>query len=81
LEAAGVPSGPINDVAQALDDPQVRARNMVVEMIDPALARPLIMAGNPIKMSAHEDPQTRPPAPALDADRAAILAELGLADG
>ena len=30
LEAAGVPAGPINTVAQALEDPQVRARGMVV---------------------------------------------------
>jgi len=81
LEEAGVPSGPINDVAQALDDPQVRARNMVVEMLDPELARPLIMAGNPIKSSAYADPTTRPAAPALDQHRAALLAELGLADG
>jgi CoA:oxalate CoA-transferase len=28
----------------------------------------LRMAGNPIKMSAFEDPRTRPPAPALGAD-------------
>jgi len=34
------------------------------------------MAGNPIKLSAHEDPATRPTAPALDADRRRILAEL-----
>ena len=30
LEAAGVPAGPINTVAQALEDPQVRARGMIV---------------------------------------------------
>ena len=64
LEEAGVPSGPINDVAQALDDPQVRARNMVVEMLDQSLPKPLIMAGNPIKSSAYPDPTTRPAAPA-----------------
>jgi len=80
LETAGVPSGPINDVAQALADPQVRARNMVVEMMDPALKAPLIMAGNPIKSSAHPDPETRPPAPDLDANRAQILAELGMGE-
>jgi CoA:oxalate CoA-transferase len=37
------------------------------------------MAGNPVKISGVEDPSTRRPAPALDADRARILAELGLA--
>jgi CoA:oxalate CoA-transferase len=80
LEQAGVPGGPINDVAHALSDPQIRHRNMVVEMIDPNGPN-LIMAGNPMKLSGVEDPAIRPPAPRLDADREAILTELGLADG
>ena len=77
LETAGVPAGPLNDVAAALDDPQVAARTMVVEADDPAVG-PLKMAGNPIKIAGFADPATRPPAPDLDADRAAILKELGL---
>jgi CoA:oxalate CoA-transferase len=75
LEAAGVPCGPINDVGAVVDDPQVRARNMIVAIDDPA-AGPLKLAGNPIKLSDFPDPPSRPPAPALDADRAAILSEL-----
>ncbi|QMW24502.1 CoA transferase [Sandaracinobacteroides saxicola] len=77
LEAAGVPCGPLQDVAQALNHPQVRARNMVIGTAFPGGA-PLLAAGNPVKLSAHADPATRPPAPVLDGDRAAILAELGL---
>jgi CoA:oxalate CoA-transferase len=77
LEAAGVPSGPLNDVAQVMSDPQVLARNMIVESLDPDLG-PIRMQGNPIKLSAHEDAKTRRAAPDLDADRAAILKELGL---
>lgn len=77
LEAAGVPCGPLQDVAQALNHPQVRARNMVIDKAFPD-GTPLIAAGNPVKLSGHDDPPTRPPAPALDADRAAILRELGL---
>jgi CoA:oxalate CoA-transferase len=77
LEAAEVPSGPINDVAAVMRDPQILARNMIVESLDPDLG-PVRMQGNPIKLSAHEDPKTRPAAPELDADRAAILKELGL---
>lgn len=72
LEKAGVPCGPINDVAHVLADPQVAARNMVVTAKDEA-AGPVRMAGNPIKMSAYPDPPTRAPAPDLDADRARIL--------
>ncbi|MEI6485377.1 MAG: CoA transferase [Sphingomonadales bacterium] len=77
LEAAGVPCGPLNSIGQALANPQVRARNMVIETALPD-GTPLIAAGNPIKLSGHADPATRPPAPALDGDRAAILKELGL---
>ncbi len=77
LEAAGVPCGPLNNIGQALANPQVKARNMVVHTALPD-GTPLIAAGNPIKLSAHADPATRAPAPDLDADRAAILKELGL---
>lgn len=77
LDAAGVPSGPLNDVAQVMADPQVLARNMIVESLDPDLGA-VRMQGNPIKLSAHEDPKTRPAAPELDADRERILKELGL---
>ncbi len=77
LEKAGVPCGPINNVAQVLADPHVRARNMVVTSEDP-VAGTVTMAGNPIKMSVFADPATRGKAPDLDADRARILKELGL---
>lgn len=75
LEAAGVPCGPLNTVAEALADPQVRARNMVVTADDPE-AGGVRMAGNPIKLSGVPDPPTRAPAPDLDADRDAIMKEL-----
>ena len=76
LEAAGVPCGPVNNVAQALAHPQTAARNMLVEVDDPATG-PLKLAGNPMKLSAFADPPTRAPAPDLDADRDEILRELG----
>ncbi|MCM0020353.1 MAG: CoA transferase, partial [Tagaea sp.] len=72
LDLAGVPSGPINDVKQALEDPQIAARNMVVAIDDKDVGA-LKMAGNPIKLSAYADPATRGPVPDLDGDRAAIL--------
>jgi CoA:oxalate CoA-transferase len=45
-----------------------------VSLEDP-VAGSVRMAGNPIKLSAFTDPSVRPPAPDLDADRAAIVAE------
>jgi len=77
IDLAGVPCGPINNVAQALADPQIRARNMIVAVDDPDVGE-LRMAGNPIKISDAADPATRRPAPALDADRQRILREFGL---
>ena len=77
LAAAGVPCGPLHDVAQALGHRQVRARNMVVTTAFPD-GSPLMAAGNPIKLSSFDDPPTRAKAPALDEHRAMILADLGL---
>lgn len=74
LMAAGIPCAPINDVADAMNDPQVRARNMVLPVDDPSVA-PLMVAGTPIKMSAYPEPRSRAAAPELDQDRARILRE------
>ena len=76
LEVAGVPCGPVNNIAQALAHPQTAARNMLISVDDPVTG-PLELAGNPMKLSAFDDPPTRPPAPDLDADRDRILRELG----
>jgi len=76
-EAGGIPCGPLQDTAQALNHRQVRARNMVIETAFPD-GQPLIAAGNPVKLSAYADPTTRPKAPLLDEHRAEILKELGL---
>jgi CoA:oxalate CoA-transferase len=77
LEAAGVPCGPVNNIAQALAHPQTAARNMLISVDDPVTG-PLELAGNPMKLSAFDDPPTRLRAPDLDADRDHILRELGL---
>jgi CoA:oxalate CoA-transferase len=74
LEEAGVPCSPIHTVADAVQHPQVRARNMIVEAGD------LRMAGNPVKLSAFADPPTRKEAPALDADGERLRREFGRAD-
>ncbi len=75
LSEAEIPHAPINNVADVLADPQVKARNMVVAVDDPDLPG-LRVAGNPIKMSAFPDPVSRGRVPKLDQDRARILADL-----
>jgi len=79
LERAGVPCGPINDIAAVLADPQVRARHMIVSADDP-IAGKLEMPGFPVKLDGVVESDVRSPAPQLDADRAKILAELERAD-
>lgn len=73
LGAAGIPTGPIQDVAQAMRDPQILARNMVVDVLDRNGRPAFKAAGNPIKMTGLGDPSVRPAAPDLDGDRGEIL--------
>jgi len=72
LEAAGVPCSLIHTVADAVEHPQVQARNMIVR------AGGLRMAGNPVKLSAFPDPPSRPAAPDLDADGPRIRQEFNV---
>ncbi len=76
VSKGGVPCGPINNIAQAIEHPQVAARNMLVDVPDGS-GGTLKLAGNPLKMSAFPDPTTRRPAPDLDSDRDTILSYLG----
>ncbi|SDP82043.1 CaiB/BaiF CoA transferase family protein [Desulforhopalus singaporensis] len=76
LSKAGVPSGPLNTVADILNDPHIEFRNMLITTEDPDIGQ-LKMAGNPIKFEGVPDLAKRPPAPDLDGDREKILAELG----
>jgi CoA:oxalate CoA-transferase len=71
LREAGVPVGPILDVAEAISLPQTKARNMVIE------AGGLQMPGNPIKISGYSDPAVRPGAPSLDQHGPALRQEFG----
>jgi len=50
LMAVDVPCGPINNIEQVVNDPQIAAREMIVEVDNP-LAGPLKMPGVPIKFS------------------------------
>ncbi|NNU80577.1 CoA transferase [Halovulum dunhuangense] len=74
LDRAGIPCGPIQNLAEAMADPQVVARHMVVDIADAAgNAAAFRGPGQPIKLSGSADSATRPAAPALDGDRDVIL--------
>jgi CoA:oxalate CoA-transferase len=50
LAMAGVPAAPVNNVAEMVADPQVRAREMFVELDHPIYG-PLTTTGTPLKLS------------------------------
>jgi len=77
LERAGVPAGPINPLDAVFDDPQVRARDMRIELPHP-VAGAVSLVANPLRMS--ETPVTyRSAPPPLGAQTGEVLAErLGL---
>jgi crotonobetainyl-CoA:carnitine CoA-transferase CaiB-like acyl-CoA transferase len=51
LESAGIPNGPINDVAQVFEEPQVKARGIRVEMDHPVAGK-LPTVASPMRFSA-----------------------------
>jgi crotonobetainyl-CoA:carnitine CoA-transferase CaiB-like acyl-CoA transferase len=51
LEAAGVPNGPINDVAQVFEEPQVKARGIKVDLEHPVAGK-LPTVASPMRFSA-----------------------------
>ena len=79
LTAAGVPSGAVRTVTEALADPQLVAREMIVPL-EHATAGPIRVLGTPLKLSG--TPATvRTPPPALGQHTGAILRhDLGLSE-
>jgi CoA:oxalate CoA-transferase len=73
LEAAGVPTGRVQDMLEVLADPQLRARNMVLTLEADAAGNAFTAPGNPIKLSTLAEEPRHAPAPALDGDRAAVM--------
>lgn len=74
LDAAGIPCGPINPIDKVVADPQVLARQMIVETAHP-VAGPVQMAGVPVKLSATPG-SVDTPAPLLGQHTTEILHEL-----
>lgn len=79
LEQAGVPCGPVNDLKQVFDDPQVRARNMRITLPHP-LSGEVDLIGSPINLEKTPVSYEKAP-PLLGADTRNVLAQhLGLTD-
>ena len=75
LDEAGIPCGPINDVATAFASPQAQALGMTVDLEHPVLGT-VRQAGIPFVLSA-TPASVRTPPPLLGEDTRSVLAELG----
>jgi CoA:oxalate CoA-transferase len=69
-----IPCGPINNIKEAVENPQIQFRNMIVSANHSKIGS-FKMAGNPIKMSTYTDSKTRGEIPNLDQHREKILKE------
>ncbi|HVH36044.1 MAG TPA: CoA transferase, partial [Tahibacter sp.] len=74
--AAGVPAGPVNDLAAVFAHPQIAARDLLVEQ-EHARWGGIPQIVNPLRRDAQPRLAERPP-PALGQHSAEVLAELGL---
>ena len=77
LEAAGVPNGPINDVAQVFEEPQVKARGIKVE-VDHPVAGKLPTVASPMRFSATPVEYRRAPPLLGEHTREVLVEQLGL---
>ena len=78
FEANNIPCGPINDYAQVFQDPQVIARELVVDIEHPTLGA-IRTLGSPIKLS--ETPaDVRRRAPLLGEHTEEVLSQAGIRD-
>tara|TARA_S200000501_G_scaffold214805_1_gene201675 strand:- start:26 stop:1168 length:1143 start_codon:yes stop_codon:yes gene_type:complete len=74
MEELKIPCGPIYNIKQAVENPQVEARNMIVKSYHKIIGE-FKLAGNPIKMSSYKDENKRGDIPDLDEHRDKILKE------
>jgi|TARA_B100001175_G_scaffold242917_1_gene209329 CoA:oxalate CoA-transferase len=74
METLKIPCGPIFNIKQAVENPQIKERNMIIKSYHKKIGE-FKSAGNPIKMSTYDDKETRGDIPDLDEHREKILKE------
>ena len=75
LNAANIPCAPINDIGKVMNDPQILAREMIVDMEDPEIGT-VKLAGNPIKMTHVPETGKRGAVPKVGQHTETVLNEL-----
>ena len=78
MEAAHLPAGPVNDILQMHDDPQTRARDMIVELDHPKAGK-VDTIGHPVKFSQTPSKVCRA-APLLGQHTREVLTDKGYSD-
>lgn len=78
FNAHKIPNAPVNTIPELLEDPQLEARDMLIEMEDPGIGK-YKATGNPMKLSM-TPPVVEKPAQLLGASTDAVLSELGYSE-
>ena len=74
MENEKIPCGPIFNIKEAVENPQIESRNMIVKAYHKVIGD-FKLAGNPIKMSTYKEEKTRGDIPDLDEHREKIIKE------
>ena len=74
MEKQKIPCGPIFNIKEAVENPQIKSRNMIVDTFHKVVGD-FKTAGNPIKMSSYKDETKRGDIPDLDEHRKKIIEE------
>jgi len=78
MSEVGIPAGPINTVGEILEDPQIHAREMVLELTHPEYG-PFKTLGIPIKLSDTPGVVDQAP-PRFGEHNREVLSRLGYSD-
>jgi crotonobetainyl-CoA:carnitine CoA-transferase CaiB-like acyl-CoA transferase len=79
LLKAGVPCGPVNNIQQAMNEPQIKHRNMLFEMLDENNQK-VPQIANPLKFSKLDLTYKLPPPILGDSTKEVLTQELNLSD-